>query len=280
MRPFIIKILIICLSAPLFFSSCQLIGTGDKSVESDTAVAAKKKYTGVVKHYWENGNLKASINYVDGKREGINKNYSRTGKLISVVPFSNNMINGESKQYYPDGKIHSIITYINNVKNGNEEWYYENGELYQKSNYIYGKLDGEQLKYHKNGKLMCEAVFKGGKPGTGLKEYNPNGTLKEEPYIIVSEQNKLSTTGEYIIKYRLSDESVSVKFYAGELVNGKYFSSLLSPIPTKNGVGTTKLKLNKGSFMMHTVNIIAKKKTHYRNEYITQKKVNIAIENR
>jgi hypothetical protein len=127
---------------------------------------------------------------------------------------------------------------------------------------------------------MSEAPFKNGQPGIGLEEYDKDGNMEKKPYIIVDEIDNTNTIGEYIIKYRLSDGSKGVKFYAGELTDGIYFNPILSPIKSKNGVGTTVLSVKKGSFIMHSVNIVAKKRTLMRNDYIVQKKVNIAVENR
>jgi len=275
------QVLVLTIIAGLFLYSCwsdQVKKGNDKGTEDQKD--KKGKFTGEKKYYWENGNLKASIMYVDGMREGINKNYSRSGKLLSIVPFSQNMINGESKQYYFDGKLNSTINYVNDTKHGLERWYYENGKLYQVSNYKYGKLDGMKIRYYDNGKLMCEAPFKEGQPGLGLKEYNKDGSLKKRPYIIVTETDNTKTTREYIITFKLSDGSSSTRFYAGKLTDDKYFNSMLSPVPSKHGVGKTVLNVKKGTFIMHSVNIVAKRKTLMKNYYIVSKKINIAAENR
>lgn len=262
----------------IWAGSCQWSNSAEKN--KNDSDSTKKYFSGEKKMYWKNGKLKATIQYVNGMREGINKNYSSSGKLQSIVPYSKNQIEGESIQYYPSGKVHSKINYRHGAKNGTEIWYYENGELYQVSEYKYGKLHGVQKKYHENGKLMSEAVYKNGMPGLGLKEYKEDGTLMPAPYILVKEKDNTLMTGEYIITYKLSDKSYNPKFYAGSLIDGKYFDKSISPIKTINGEGKSVIKLPKGQFMMHTVNVVAVKKTKYRNFYIIQKSVNIAIENR
>ena len=280
MKYFILKIVTLLLIFSC--SACQYIKPKEETNKNnnESSETIKKKYTGEKKIYWDNKVLKASIQYVDGMREGINKNYSRSGKLISIVPFSHNKINGESKQFYPDGQLHSTINYINDVKQGPEKWYYENGNLYQESNYLHGKIDGIRKKYYKNGKIMSEAPYKYGEPGLGLKEYREDGSMIKFPKISVEEIDNLQSTGEYIIKYRLNRNIYNTKFYAGDLEKNGYFSRRLSPIESINGVGKSVIRLDKGSFMMYTVNVIAIGKTKFRNEYVTQKKINIAIENR
>jgi hypothetical protein len=264
-----------------FASGCQWHAEKSaKDVEMAQDDTVKVKFTGEKKLYWENGKVKAVIQYQNGMREGINKNYSPGGELQSIVPFSNNLINGESVQYYPDGSVHSRINYLNGAKHGMEKWYYENGQLYQQSQYDYGKLEGKQMKYHKNGQLMSEAGFKDGQPGRDLKEYDAGGNPKKLPVIVVEEEDNIALTGEYIIRYRMSDGSKNAKFYAGELTGGTYFNPMLSTIPTINGVGKTVLDVKKGTFMMHTINVVATRKTYFRNTHIAQKKVDIAVENR
>ncbi len=274
------KIICILITSHLMLS-CQRHDNIDekntKKTENDTV---KKKFSGIKKTRWGNGKLKQSITYVDGMREGVTKNFNPLGKLVSEIPYSQNMINGTSKNYYEDGNLQSSIDYVNNAKHGKEFWYYESGKLYRESDFKHGKLDGKRTAWYENGNLMYESFFKGGEPGLGLKEYEQNGELSKQPYIITEEIDNIKFTGEYIVLFKLSDNSTNVVFFAGDLTDGKYLNNYLSPIKTHNGKGKTVFNVKPGTILMHTINVVAKKKTSMRNMLVAQKKVNIAVENR
>ena len=110
--------------------------------------------TGIVKSYYDNGNLGGEVNYKDGKLEGLEKRYYENGNL-------------EVERNYKDGK-----------KEGLYKEYYENGNLEAEVNLKDGKLEGLSKIYYENGNLEKEVNFKDGKAVSGYM-YDIDGEKKE-----------------------------------------------------------------------------------------------------
>jgi len=130
----------------------------EKSIKKHELAEIAQKNTNiqVKKRYDENGNLKADVEIVDGKRNGIAHNY------------------------YKNGSIHSTIYYKNDKKDGLSTWYYENGKTYRETPFECNKKQGIQKTYYKSGKIMAEIPYKNNEIQPGTKEYLETGTLKKE----------------------------------------------------------------------------------------------------
>ena len=84
-------------------------------------------FTGEIFRNYDNGQLKAKINYTDGKYDGLSEGYYKNGQL-------------KSKRYWKDGKL-----------DGLEEGYYKNGQLGFKGYWKDGKKDGPLVYYNEDG---------------------------------------------------------------------------------------------------------------------------------
>jgi hypothetical protein len=78
----------------------------------------------------------------------------------------------------------------------------------------------------------------------------------------------------------LKDGSENVEFFRGKLTDNLYWNNLLESIVTRDGLGTLVYFVPKGSFIMETVNIVARIKTSNDNYYILQKEYDLAAENK
>ena len=84
-------------------------------------------FTGEIFRNYDNGQLKAKINYTDGKYDGLSEGYYKNGQL-------------KGKNYWEDGK-----------RDGLEEGYYKNGQLKFKGYWKDGKKDGPAVYYNEDG---------------------------------------------------------------------------------------------------------------------------------
>ncbi len=214
--------------------------------------------------------------------DGIRKSYHDNGKIRSEVSYKGGKKNGLAKDYYATGQLRLEMNYKDGEKDGESKMYYENGKLFRITPYKGGLIDGIQKKYRENGDLMSEAPFKLDKPGLGLKEYTLQNKLKEGyPEIKIKEINTLSLNNEFTLEISLSEKAKNVKFYLGQLVDGKYLSDGLYHItmvsPSK---GIHKFLLPRGAFQMEKLNIITSFETLQDNVCIIQKPYNLAIDNR
>lgn len=216
------------------------------------------------------------------KKDGVVKQYRPDGSIKTEITFKDGVKNGPAKSYYKNGKLRQEINYVNNVKDGPVVTYYENGKKYQVTPYANGQIEGKRLKYRMDGKLMAEVPYHNGNPCAGLKEYLTDGSPKTKyPEIVVKEINNLLKSNEYILRVSISDHSKHVVYYLGEMDEGGCIRDDAMRIePQKPGILELKYNVQPGMFTMETLNIIAVVETRLGNPYITQRKYNLAIENR
>lgn len=212
---------------------------------------------GLIKRYYANGNIKSEIEYKEGKRHGL------------------------AKRYYEDGGLHQEINYINNIKDGEAKTYYKNGRLFQVTPYENGYIQGLRLKYRENGNLMAEVPYHYGEPCQGMIEYLLNGKRKKQyPAIEVTRNDQLLKSNKYTLKFSMSERMQKVMFYEGTLdTDGCLLNELENFYSPRPGVAEITFELPPGTFIMKEFNVIARGKTKLGNPYITQRTLNLAIEN-
>ena len=72
----------------LLFASCgkpREVNITDTEIREGIAYVKgeTKAFTGIIKSYYENGNLGSEVNYKDGKLNGLSKVYYENGNLIA-----------------------------------------------------------------------------------------------------------------------------------------------------------------------------------------------------
>lgn len=87
------------------------------------------KKTGNWVEYFPNGQLKKSVNYVDGEIEGLYLEYYENGKIKTQENYKNGYVEGEKIQYYPNGVAHIVGAYVHSRKSGLWSTYDSLGQL-------------------------------------------------------------------------------------------------------------------------------------------------------
>ena len=95
-------------------------------------------FTGRAEWFYDNGQLKTYINFVDGKRNGLNEDF------------------------YEDGKLAERSSYIDGKRNGLHEEYYQNGRLMERRHYVYGKGNGLWERFSEEGTMVSSKYYKNG----------------------------------------------------------------------------------------------------------------------
>lgn len=103
----------------------------------------KGEINGIEERFYENGVIKAKIEWRNGKIEGICENYYDNGRLESRIPIRNDVIWGTVENYYRNGKLKSKIYYRCGIEEEILEFYDELGEKKK-------KLDLDNLLNRKN----------------------------------------------------------------------------------------------------------------------------------
>jgi antitoxin component YwqK of YwqJK toxin-antitoxin module len=147
----------------------------------------KENFTGAVKGFYKNGNIKHSFNLTNGVIDGTFISYYENGKKRSLNNYRNGEQMGEQKLWYEDGTLKARITIDNDRNKTKEEFYpngqiktrentdkndekkglykewWDNGQLKEQAEFV-GSIEriGPWTKYHKNGHAEMEAEFKNG----------------------------------------------------------------------------------------------------------------------
>ena len=80
-------------------------------------------------HFHENGQLKMSGKFLNGKRDGEWNAYFADGKIQSQGAFKEGKRNGLAKVYFPNGQLRYEGQYENNKEIGHWKFYNEEGKL-------------------------------------------------------------------------------------------------------------------------------------------------------
>lgn len=147
----------------------------------------KENFSGVVKGFYKNGNIKDSFNLTNGVIDGTFISYYENGKERSLNNYRSGEQVGEQKLWYEDGTLKNKITIDSQRNKTKEEFYpnaqikklentdkndekkglykewWDNGQLKEQAEFV-GSVEriGPWTKYHKNGHIEMEAEFKNG----------------------------------------------------------------------------------------------------------------------
>lgn len=120
----------------LFFSCNKNVDCNNLIFKDRVTYYKGRLYTGKCDSYFENGMVKSTQQYKDGKDD-------------SSWTF-----------YYPSGKIETNGQFENGKRIGEWKYYFENGSLKQLSNYSFGKKNGLWIKFTEKGDTINKIEFK------------------------------------------------------------------------------------------------------------------------
>ena len=117
--------------------------------------------SGIQKRYYENGQLGAEAIYnAIGKKSGLYKSWHENGKLWNESRYnSNTKLHGQTTIYYDNGQLKKTLNFNNGIVEGELKQYYKNGVVFEESSYKSGKKNGYCKKYYENGQLLSDANF-------------------------------------------------------------------------------------------------------------------------
>jgi hypothetical protein len=200
-------------------------------------------------------------------------NYFSNGKLLKEVTFKDGVRNGLTKTFYPGGQLYQTFWYRNDLREDSAGWYYLEGQLFRSTPYRNDTIDGIQRQYYRTGKTKAKIGYSKGLRTTYFEEFDNNGKLlRNYPDIVVQVTDNYQASGRYIITLGLSDKSSKVKFYRGELSDGRFDTTKCNIIRTVDGKGTLELRKT-GSAKPAYLNVIGEITTLYGNKYIKPEKI-------
>jgi antitoxin component YwqK of YwqJK toxin-antitoxin module len=114
-----------------------------------------KPITGVVKRFFDSGELMSETFYNNGKRDRFHRIYYKSGELHLEFTSKNGKAAG-TKSYYENGRIRFEIPFKDGEAEGVWKEYYENGEIEAEIAYKSGKKEGLTKYYFQTGVLEIQ----------------------------------------------------------------------------------------------------------------------------
>lgn len=115
---------------------------------------------GIMKLYWENGNVMKESEYYYDKLNGMEKEYYEDGKIKKEIIYNNGMRNGIQLTYYNNGNIKTELRFNLGQLNGRQFGFYEDGKIKYETNYIDGKEYGIERNYDEQGNVIIRSTRK------------------------------------------------------------------------------------------------------------------------
>ena len=128
-------------------------------------------YAGKVSALYENGQIKAEVNYKDGKREGLTIGWYKNGQKKSEENYKGGKPDGLVFGWYENGKKKVEGNFKKGKQYGLHVMWYENEQKEFEANFKDGKCEGLVEEWHENGQKKWEANCKEGKPVKGSEKF-------------------------------------------------------------------------------------------------------------
>lgn len=140
--------------------------------------------------YYEDGSIKKTGTYLEGKAEGTHKEYSREGKITNAKIFKDDFLVGEGlideagnrqgpwTEYHLTGQVKGKGVYENGMRVGDWIFYHPNGKIEQKGRYDKkGRPQGLWTWRYESGNMLREENYLNGKREGTLTEWNDSGQV-------------------------------------------------------------------------------------------------------
>lgn len=173
---------------------------------------------GTFKRYYEDGSLKAEMNY-RSSNEVYTKLFYQADEpvLMAEGKYVNQQKDSIWLSYEPNSRLKASDTYQNGERNGRSVVYHQNGAISEETTYKDGERHGEWKQYYPDGTLMASGTYENDElTGEYLKNY-PNGNMwvkgkyidgyKESTWLYGNENGSL---GQMVL-YRKGKEEKQVK---------------------------------------------------------------------
>jgi antitoxin component YwqK of YwqJK toxin-antitoxin module len=146
----------------------------------------------VRQEYFDNGKVRTSGPFREGKRQGNFREYDITGKEMGGTLYDNDVMIGQGmidslgrrtgkwKLFYPDGTLRSEGEYVHGKKEGPWNYFYSNGQKEQKGAYKDDLPTGQWQWFFPDGKMHREEMYRRGKEDGHAVEYDEAGNVINE----------------------------------------------------------------------------------------------------
>ena len=116
----------------------------------------------VIEHH-ENGILKRSEEWVDGRRHGSSISWHSNAQVNELRTWLEGRKEGQHMGWYADGTLRFDYRYAHGLLEGNALEWYPSGILYRDFNYVAGQESGTQRMWSLDGSLRANYVVREGR---------------------------------------------------------------------------------------------------------------------
>ncbi|OCK42751.1 hypothetical protein BA195_07515 [Tenacibaculum soleae] len=152
------------------------------------------KRTGVWKKFYDNGKIRYSGTFKNGKEIGVFKFYKITSSSQPTIIKEYAKDTATVKFFDAQGRLKSTGKMLAKNREGKWIYYFTNGKLFSEEKYKEGKLDGVVKNYYPNGNITQQTSYKNGKKEGVSKTFTDSGVLIEEVFYA---NGKLEGEGKY-----------------------------------------------------------------------------------
>lgn len=129
---------------------------------------------------YKNGQVKYTVNLINGKRDGELKKYFEDGSIMMVSNWENGLKHGSAISYFQNGVFKAIENFVKGKANGEFRYYDSLGTLLELLSVEDDKFHGDNIKYYGNGDLMVEQIYLNGKLNGKAVIYNRDGSIGQK----------------------------------------------------------------------------------------------------
>ncbi len=114
---------------------------------------------GLLTLYWQNGQKKAEVMYVDGVPHGSRTTWYQSGQLWSQGGFVNGKQDGILTSWFPNGRIAQEIPLVNGAWHGTFREWHVNGQQKREVKYVDGLRQGTETIWDEEGVIAGQTEY-------------------------------------------------------------------------------------------------------------------------
>lgn len=108
---------------------------------------------GICEFFSKEGVLTSLAHYSEGKLHGINKDYFDNGKIKAIINYNGGLLEGDCIYYHSNGQIEQTGYFVNNLFHGLYKYYDSMGIIIADAIYQKGLKKGKSHEYYEDGSI-------------------------------------------------------------------------------------------------------------------------------
>jgi antitoxin component YwqK of YwqJK toxin-antitoxin module len=139
-------------------------------------------YTGHLKTWWSDTQVKEEGDYVEGKPDGELRRWHGNGSLAFEGRFDDGVPVGEARHFHPGGTLASTETWVDGHLEGPVTAYLPDGNRTSRVVFHGGLKDGEELQWRPDGQLAVSGQWIAGLPVGRWSFWDAGGLLRRQEH--------------------------------------------------------------------------------------------------